>query len=141
MLRSVGMLRDAIAFLSVAVVRNPDNAEIRFQLGLVYLLAEENALAQEQLLLGLLVNPEHGGIHFNLGTILQDQQDYLGAETEYRAAIRLLEAPAPAHARLGSTLLELGDRVGAEEELRRVRDLAPGSDADGYLSSLLFRAP
>jgi tetratricopeptide (TPR) repeat protein len=136
-LRGSGDLAGALAFLGRAADSDPKDAEIQFQIGLVHLIREDKDAAKANFLAGMLQDPEHGGIHFNLATILEDEGDLLGSEIEYRAATLHLDDPAPAHARLGGVLMKLGRSDEARGELERVRRLAPGSDAEQYLSRAL----
>jgi tetratricopeptide (TPR) repeat protein len=135
--RSVGAFPEAKAFLLPAVARDSTWAEAQFQLGLVYLLEEDDAKAKECFLLGMFHDPSHGGIHYNLGTVLEKGGDMQGAETEYRAATLLLEDPTPAHARLGALLAQVGDLEGAAEELQRLRQIDPGGEAERFLAEFL----
>jgi tetratricopeptide (TPR) repeat protein len=136
-LRSIGELEGARAFLQPAVARDSTNVEAQYQLGLVYLIAELDEQAKARFLVGMFYDPAHGGLHFNLAVLLEKEEDFEGAETEYRAAILLLEDPVPAHARLGALLARTGDYAGALEELTIIRQLAPGGEADTFLAELL----
>ncbi len=136
-LMSGAQIVGALGFLEVAASRDSTDAEIFHRLAQAYLLHGRAADAKSASLTGLAIDPFHGGIHYNLAVALEAEGDLDGAETEYRAAIAQMAEPSVAHARLGGVLLARGDVAGARAELDTVRRLAPGEEADRYLTGVL----
>jgi hypothetical protein len=139
-LRASGRLLGARNLLRLAVERDPENAEAHFQLALVHRLEENFDDSRASLLTGLNYDPYHGGIHYNLGALLEFDGDLTGAATEYQAAALYLEEPAPALARLGALLVRQGFVEQANEQLEEIRRIAPGSEAEKFLESVIAGA-
>jgi hypothetical protein len=136
-LRRTGDVRGARRCLGFAEERRPEDAEVLFQRALVHLIDGEVGAARSKLLTALLHDSDHGGVHYNLGQIFEAEGDREGAIVEYAAAILTLDDPAPAHARLGALLLALGRRDEAVEQLEKIREIAPGSEAERFLEEAL----
>lgn len=127
----------ARAYLGMAVERDPELVEARYQYARALTLLDDLDHAKQELMAGMTRDPYHGGIHLHLGALLEQEGDVEGALTEYLAAIRQLEDPVPAHGRLGLLLARIGRTDEARGQLAELRATAPGAEVTRRLEALL----
>lgn len=132
-----GDAEGARAYLGMAVERDPDLVEARYQYARALTLLDELDHAKQELMAGMARDPYHGGIHLHLGALLEQEGDLEGALTEYLAATRQLDDPAPAHGRMGLLLARIGRIDEARGQLAELRAMAPGAEVTRRLEGLL----
>lgn len=114
---------EAIKTLKEKIRMRPKDAEVHFELGVVYSeleLYEEAVAALEE---AIRLRPYHARAHTYLGHIFVMLGRYGEAKKACEEAIRLRPHNAEAHYYLGLALLGAGDREGARQEYAALREL------------------
>jgi tetratricopeptide (TPR) repeat protein len=151
----VGKLNEAIANLTAALEKDPNDPELLYYLGRAAgLLSKEandalqeryaqtarahEALAENYAVLrqvpeaeknyreALRAQPDVRGIHLELGQLYTKQGDWPKAEEEFRAETKLQPGDAESSYWLGNALLKQGKVKEAQAELGRADQLRPG---------------
>ena len=120
-----GDFRRAAARLRRALDREPDDVDLRHNLGTVLAIGGDIAGAREQFEQVIARAPEHAPGHFSLGILLEEQLDPVTAMARYTTAVRHDPGHAEARLRL-ARLLRLSGRVDdAMAHYRRVSERDP----------------
>jgi tetratricopeptide (TPR) repeat protein len=107
--------RSELALFRDTVVKRPDNAFARYNLGKA--LAESGAPGEalEHYEAALRLEPGWAHVHYNLGNALSDLGRIAEAAAHFQSAVRLKPDYARAHFNLGNTLLQLDQKEAARE--------------------------
>ncbi len=151
----VGKFNEAIANLTAALARHPNDPDLLYYLGRAagllskdandtlqerfpdsarahQALAENYAVlrqipeAEQNFRAAINAQPDARGIHLALGQLYAKVPDWPKAETEFRAETKLQPRDAESAYWLGSTLLQEGKSKEARTELERADRLRPG---------------
>ncbi|MEO5375168.1 MAG: tetratricopeptide repeat protein [Alphaproteobacteria bacterium] len=116
---------DALAPLRKAAEILSDDAEVHFNLGIVF--QEQGLLTEAEGSHGraLRIRPDYNEAHARLGGVLQEQGRLLDAEKSYRRALEFIPDRADIHHNLGIALTEQGRLTEAEECFRQALRIKP----------------
>lgn len=149
-----GQYQDAIANLSAALQKRPNNPDLLYYLGRASGLLSKNAIdtlvsvypdsarahqamgenyfvlrqmpqAEKEYQEALRQRPDMPGLHLELGQVYAGAAQWTQAEEQFRAETKMQPGDAEAAYRLGAALLQLGKARDAKEELARADGLRP----------------
>jgi tetratricopeptide (TPR) repeat protein len=149
-----GQYQEAIANLSAALVKYPNEPDLLYYLGRASGLLSKHAIdtlnqaypdsarshqamaenyfvlrqmpqAENEFRAALTQRPDIPGLHLELGLVYAGEAQWPKAEEEFRAETKLRPGNAEASYRLGAALLQEGKVREAHEELRRADGLKP----------------
>jgi len=150
----VGQLDEAVANLSAALSKHPDDPDLQYYLGHASGLLSKNSIdtllathpdsarahqalaenyfvlrqmpqAEREYLEALRLRPDLPGLHLELGQVYANSAQWPKAESEFRAEAKLRPGNAEATYRLGTALLQQGKSHDALIELKRANELKP----------------
>jgi protein O-mannosyl-transferase len=116
---------DDLAFFKDGVRQNPDNANLRSDLGFAYWSAWDNADAIEQWNISLAKDPENFWALNNLGMALVAAKHYTDAVPHLRRALDLRPEFSDAHVNLAEAFKGLGRDSEAQAEFQAAIDSSP----------------
>ena len=116
---------DAADVLNAAQASAPQNAEVRFRLGVVKYLQHEIPQAAEYFRQTLQLKPDHALALYNLGHCCLQLNDQQGAIDAFEATLRISPDQNLARFHLAKLLIEQQRPAEAREHLRRVLDNSP----------------
>lgn len=108
------------------VIRNPDNAEAHFNLGMKYAGANMVPQAAESFRQATLIRPEWAEAHYMLGRMYNLLYRYRDAERALKRAVLLKSNYANAYHKLGLVHINLGQYPEAAEAMKNAILLDPG---------------
>ncbi len=111
--------------LQLAHAYVPENPEINFALGNLWLAKQDRAKAQEFYRQTLAAQPDHKSALNNLGVLALEDRDFSGARAYLEGALRSDPSSAKSHYLLAKTLIGLGDRAGARQEIMQAISISP----------------
>jgi tetratricopeptide (TPR) repeat protein len=120
-----GRTEEGLAYLTRAVVRSPDDAEIRSNLGLVLRQQGDLQSAIVHLSRAAELAPRNEQVQLNLAEALQDRGDLAGAVRHFRAAVAINGANAESHNNLGVALASSGAIAAAVVEFEAALRIRP----------------
>lgn len=149
-----GQYQEAVANLSAALAKHPDNPDLLYYLGRAGGLLSKNAIgtilsaypdsarahqamgenyfvlrqmpqAEREYEEALRQRPDIPGLHLELGLVYAGAAQWAKAEEQFRAEARLQPGNAEAAYRLGAALLQQGKARDARQELARADSLKP----------------
>ena len=109
----LGDLEAASRHLQELAHRDPNNQEIFYLLGEVYMHLSEKALTRLN-----AIDPNSVYVHEMSGEIMESMKNYDGAIVEYKKAIEMAPQQAGTHYKLGNTYWLLGEWDAAVQELQ-----------------------
>jgi tetratricopeptide (TPR) repeat protein len=131
--------RDIVDEYRLLVDRNPENATLRYNLGVFHHERNELDAAAEEYKRVIRLDPAHGYAHYNLGLIYQRKGMRSAALREFKLALHFRPGYHRAHYALGRFYEDLGAHAQAREEYARAIESAPGY-AEAHLAlGLLLR--
>ena len=120
-----GTWRDGIFLWENSVVKSPNNARARVNLGVAYNLKGWPDRAIEQFEIALRLKPDAADIHNNLGIAYAKKGWFDKAFGEHRAALKLKPDYYDAHYNMGLALFRMGDTDKAIEEYKAALRINP----------------
>ena len=111
--------------LKTASRLSPENADVRYWLGLAYHQQSKLGPARVQYELATRLNPGHVDAWNNLGNVLRAKKDFRGAEAALRKALAVAPGHFNATTNLGVLFSELGDWDRAAEAFRNALGVNP----------------
>ena len=108
---------DDTTFYRVTSAQDPDNANLRADLGAAYWNTHHEAAAEVQWKLALAIDPNNTWALFNLGIARLSHQQYPDAATFLKRAVATRRYFTDAHLNLAIALAEIGDISQAELEV------------------------
>lgn len=138
---NAGRTADALALLDQAVAADPDDAEVRYQRGVVRARGHDPRGAIEDLQRALALKPYFPAAAFELGVALVDGDRAAEAEAPLLQAQQLPALDAQASFYLALAEIRLGRYEAARTNLARARrgDPSLGTAADYYEGVIAFR--
>ena len=128
---------DALGVLNAAQASAPQNAEVRFRLGVVKYLQHEIPQAAEYFRQTLQLKSDHALALYNLGTCCLQLEDQQGAIDAFEATLRISPDQNLARFHLAKLMIEQQRPAEAREHLRRVLDNSPdNADAEDLLRQI-----
>jgi tetratricopeptide (TPR) repeat protein len=150
-----GQYQEAIASLTAALAKHPNNPDLLFYLGRAGGLLSKHAIdtlteaypdsarthqamgenyyvlrqmpqAEAEFQAALKQRPDIPGLHLELGLVYGGAAEWAKAEEQFRAEAKVQPGNAEVAYRLGSALLQEGKAREAREELQRADQLRPG---------------
>ena len=109
----LGDLEAAARHLQELARREPNNQEVYYLLGEVYMHLSEKALTRLN-----SIDPNSVYVHEMSGEIMESMKNYDGAIVEYKKAIEMAPRQAGTHYKLGNTYWLLGEWDAAVQELQ-----------------------
>lgn len=120
-----GDLKAAIKAMIEAVSLAPGVGLFHYELGWLYLLAEQVDSATRQFRLAIEAQPEEGRFYGGLGVALLKQEKVQEAVPILRQAIDLDPMDPESHSALGACYVALDEPLSAEAEFRKITELDP----------------
>lgn len=111
--------------LETAFAYVPDNSEINFALGNLWLQKHDHAKAEQFYKRAIELNARHSGAYNNLGVIAMEEKRWKAAAFCFAHAIAIEPGDAKAHYLLAKMKLELDDVTGAAQEIERALKIKP----------------
>lgn len=125
-------LREAVADLRSALVRQPDSQRALLLLARSYVRTGDAALAEDAYRKLLGVNPTSSAARTELAAVVGGRGDLKEAENVLREALQFTPGDRESSSGLVATLISQGDFKGAEAEARRMIDLGEQSGRANY---------
>jgi tetratricopeptide (TPR) repeat protein len=133
-------LREAVADLRSALVRQPDSRRALLLLARTYVRSGEAALAEDAYRKLLAIDPASAAARNELAAIISGRGDLKEAENVLREALQLSPGDQASSSGLVGTLMSQGDFRAAEAEARRMVELGePSGEANYQLGVALQR--
>lgn len=125
--RRNNLFQDLVAFWTEGVQLRPDNARVRYNLGLAYLQKGDKPRALEYYEQAAALRPDYEKAHNNLGNLYYEQGNKAMAVAHYRAALAIYPLYAEAHNNYGVVLMEAKNYREAEWHLKEALRINPDS--------------
>lgn len=135
----VGDLGRAQRNLEIAFSYVPDNSEINFALGNVWLQKGDRTAAKLLYRRAIEINSRHSGAYNNLGVLAMEEKRWKLAETFFTHSLQVEPKDAKTHFLLARAQLELGDIAGAEQSIETAISLRPGQKEFEQLAGEISR--
>jgi type IV pilus assembly protein PilF len=119
----------------------PTPEKVYLNLGVLYASQGRDDEAISMLRKAVEIAPEYYQAHYQLASVLDRQGKLEEAAREYEVAQPDYRNSGEYHYRLGLVYFRLGDQVKAADHLRRVLDLAPGSESAVRADEVLKTIP
>ena len=133
-----GRLDTAVRMLSEAVRLDPEDAWIRYNLGVVYEESGDNTAAEREFAEAVRLDPEYRNAQYNLARLLAEREDLEGAVRHFGRAREIDPEDHLSWLELSVALSRLGDSERALAELQALVEAAPALvEAKLNLSTLL----
>jgi len=132
-------LREAVADLRSALVRQPDSQRALLLLARTYVRSGEAALAEDAYRKLLALNPVSSAARTELAAVIGGRGDLKEAENILREALQFTPLDQSSSSSLVATLMSQGDLKGAEAEARRMIDLGDPSGQANYELGVAFQ--
>jgi Flp pilus assembly protein TadD len=120
-----GNLERAQKNLEIAYAYVPDNSEINFALGNLWLQKGDTTKAKNFYRRAIEINPRHSSAYNNLGVLAMDESRWKLAAAFLKKSIGIEPDDAKTHYLLAKALLQLDDTPGATDEINRALELKP----------------
>lgn len=133
----VGRVHEAIEEYRAALDKDPENAEVHYNLGLIYRKTMQLDDAIREYREAIRVDPGNMKYHNNLAAALVVKGQKAEAVKEYEEALRIEPKNATLHFNRGFALDEMGELQEAKKEYEEALRIDPGFDhAMFYLGML-----
>jgi lipoprotein NlpI len=120
-----GNLERAQKNLEIAYAYVPDNSEINFALGNLWLKKGDTTKAKNFYRRAIEINPRHSSAYNNLGVLAMDESRWKLAAAFLKKSIGIDPDDPKTHYLLAKALLQLDDIAGANDEIDRALELKP----------------
>jgi len=115
----------------------PTPEKVHLNLGMLYASEGRDQEAIRELRKAVEIDPKYYSAHYELAVRLDTVGKLEEAAREYEVAAPDYKMSGEYHYRLGFAYLRLGNKVKAQEHLRKVLDVAPGSENAARADDLL----
>jgi len=122
---AAGNLERARFNLELAYDYVPENSEINFALGNLWVKEGDTRKAKAFYRRALEINPRHGGAYNNLGMLAMNEHRWEVAARFLRLSLEIEPDDAKTHFLLAQTLLQENELAGAREEVKRALEINP----------------